>query len=89
MPALASTLLADLSADADWGHHMDGWGGWMLLGWISMTLLVVLAAGLIWTSARHGANPTTHRALDLLDERFARGEIDSDEYSEGKADLRR
>jgi len=49
--AWGSTRFADLLADADWGHHMDGWGGSMALGWVFMALLVVLVAGLIWASA--------------------------------------
>ena len=87
--SLGSTRLANLLADTDWGHHMDGWAGGMALGWVLMALLVVLVAGVIWTSARPRVGSTAHRALDLLDERFVRGEIDRDEYLERKADLRR
>ncbi len=61
----------------------------MALGWVLMALLVVLVAGLIWTSARPRVGSTAHQALDLLDERFVRGDIDRDEYLERKADLRR
>jgi len=87
--AWGSTRFADLLADADWGHHMDGWGGSMALGWVFMALLVVLVAGLIWASARPRVGPAVNRAIDMLDERFARGEIDRDEYLERKADLQR
>lgn len=71
----------------------DGWG-WGSGGWILMTVLmmlfwaavitaVVLAIGHLagprHTSA-HPPGPGPARAEDLLAERFARGEIDEDEY---------
>lgn len=68
-----------------WYGTSWGAGGWVLM-LASMTFfwgLVVLAGVAIFrgTGGRdaHPAQRDT-RALDLLDERFARGEIDAEEY---------
>jgi putative membrane protein len=76
-----------------WGH-MDGWGwGWFaaghLLWWV---LVVVVLVGLVrWAIPRTGPRtappPQTDRALDILRERFARGEIDETEFQARKRTL--
>lgn len=77
--------------DMTWGGSQ--WGGFgMFLGPIFMILIVVgIAAGIIYLLRLPGvAGPavishTTHdRALALLKERYAKGEIDSDEFAERK-----
>jgi len=71
----------------------DGWG-WGWAGWLPMTLVmivfwaavitaVVLVVRYLADSRRPAGGPATQgpaRAEDLLAERFARGEIDDDEY---------
>jgi len=72
--------------------HIGGWGwGMAIFGWLFMALLVGLVAWLIWSATRRQEPPLRReqRALGLLDERYARGEIDRDEYLEKKADLER
>ena len=72
--------------------HMDsgmGGGGWLLMIAVLLIGLAVLVAISLWvvrmTPSRavaappHGAAPAS-RAGAILDERFARGEIDEDEY---------
>jgi putative membrane protein len=62
------------------GDHMDGWGWVMGIG---MLLVLVLIVALVFFFVResgrnsHSGGPN---ALDALDHRFARGEIDEDEY---------
>lgn len=78
--------------DGDWG-----WGGWalmtvgMVLFWVVVITAVVLAvrylAGPRGTAASP-PGPTPTRAEDVLAERFARGEIDEDEYRQRIALLR-
>lgn len=83
--------------DGQWGmglHHMAGGGmGGMGLG---MTLLwVVLIAALAWLVAgalsgarddrRSGGDP--QEALEILKQRYARGEIDRDEYEDRRRTL--
>jgi len=73
-----------------------GWFG-MILGPIFMILLLaVLIAAIVlivrWVggpsagAALHPV-PPERTALDILNERYARGEIDRDEYMQRKADL--
>ena len=72
-------------------------GGGMLLGWLLPVLLLVL--GGVWlfnnTSGRRdeGDNFTRRsqerRAAEILDERYARGEITQSEYQEMSEALRR
>ena len=84
------TRLSPVLADADGWGHMGGWGwGMAVFGMVFMTLLIVLVVWLVWTTAGRPASPSRsgRHALDMLDERYARGEIDRDEYLERKTDL--
>lgn len=78
-----------------WGPHMMGWGGgWfgMIFGPIFMILvlaLVIAVAVLIvrwlggpWHAAAPHQPPSARTPLDILKERFARGEIDKEEFEE-------
>jgi putative membrane protein len=81
------------------GPHMMWDGGWfgMIFGPIFMILLLaVLIAAIVlvvrWASSPSMGAPPHHvpperAALDILKERYARGEIDRDEYMQRKADL--
>jgi putative membrane protein len=72
-----------------WGW---GWGGWILMAlvmivfWALVITAIVLAVryfaggGTTHGRAGGGPTPTGGRAEDLLAERYARGEIDDDEY---------
>lgn len=73
-----------------WGWH-GGWGpgafGLMhVLWWILIVLaIVVLVRGF---GGRHGPRPPSEdRALAILRERYARGEIDKTEFDNRKRDL--
>lgn len=78
-----------------WGH-MDGWGpgwGWFAVGHVLwwVLLIVALIALLRWTIPSGGlrTGAATDNALALLRERFARGEIDENEYEARKRTLTR
>lgn len=85
-----TVLLAEVNrASGDWpgwyGPHMDGAWMWPVMI-MSTIVLVALAVAMSWALA-HGARPTgldttaqRDRARDILDERFAKGELDTDEY---------
>jgi putative membrane protein len=66
----------------DWG---PGWGG-MLFGPLVMIALVVLSVVLIvavmrWLSGeRSSPRDSSRTPRDILDERFAKGEIDREDY---------
>ena len=81
------------------GWYGTGWGGWLLmtvmflLFWSVVVGLVVYA---IYLTRRPGATrhpepdrPAHHDAERILAERFARGEIDEDEFLARRAALRR
>ncbi len=65
-----------------YGWHDGGWGVfWMILWWTVVVALVVLVVRWVTQSARgreEGERPKDAR--DILDERFARGEIGEEEY---------
>lgn len=83
------------------GSGMMGWGagglGGFWLGSIFMILFwVLLIAGVIWLvlavarqtgTGTGGVQAPRSSALTILDERFARGEIDADEYQKRKSAL--
>ncbi len=60
----------------------------MMLIWL-VIVIVVVAAVIRWLQGGGGAGPlpfagNRKRALEILEERFARGEIDKDEFQEKK-----
>lgn len=71
------------SDDGGWGH-MRGWGGgWMWLwGTLMMLTWVALIAAAVWLVARSVGDRRPSRAREILDERYARGELTTDEYHE-------
>jgi putative membrane protein len=80
------TALATLADDGDhmmWGH--DG-GGWMWLWATIMMLAVVAAVGVVvWLVVRSTRQPEPRsgdRAREILAERYARGELSTEEYHE-------
>ncbi|SCC94105.1 conserved hypothetical protein [Thiomonas sp. X19] len=65
--------------------------GGMGLGWIGMILVwaipVFLIVGLVRYFMQDRSEPRQRTALKTLDARYARGEIDRDEYVKRRADL--
>jgi len=60
---------------------------WMLLFWVGVVVLIV------WAVRNVGNNKverdTSNRAVEILEERYARGEIDSDEFNRRRSELGR
>ncbi len=89
----ATALMTVPAAAQTFGDHPHmgawGWGG-MIFGPIMMIVFLALIVGAVvlvirWTglggsAVAGGANKARH----ILDERFARGEIDKDDYEERK-----
>jgi len=67
-----------------WWNNGMGWGGWivMILAMVAVWALVAFAGIAIFRGIRNGRSGTLPErdASQILDERFARGEIDIDEY---------
>lgn len=71
--------------------HMSVWGWGMRL--FGLVFMIAILGLVVWASlsAIRGPGSRSNRrgALDLLDERYARGEIEREEYLERRADLER
>jgi putative membrane protein len=72
-----------------YGHHMwdGGWGGMFFGPFFMILLLAVVVAAVVLVLRWLGPSPGHHAgggktALDILKERFARGEIDKEEFEE-------
>ena len=78
-----------------WGY--GGYGGYgfgvlHMVFWV--VILIGVIAGIVWlvrsmaSAGAHGALPSRRSAgLDVLEERYARGEINRDEYLQKKRDI--
>lgn len=71
-------------------HGINGMSGIMGYGWIIGIAVLIL---IVWVFIRYvrpdQSSPTKieHSPLDILNERYARGEIDKEEYLEKKKHL--
>jgi putative membrane protein len=80
-----------------WGWRDYGMGpgmmqGWWGIGWIFMIVILgILILGLIflsrWLLGMTKAQRGEDSALDILKKRYARGEIDKEEFEQKKRDL--
>ncbi len=86
-----------------WGYGPDygmmgGYGGYGMMGGFGMIIwfvfLIALVAGVVWVVRQggiaghpHHLPPRRSAGLDVLEERYARGEINRDEYLEKKKDI--
>jgi putative membrane protein len=86
---LAGTAWAQAGERYYHGHHdmMGGWFGGVLM----MLLMLALVVGAVVLALRllgyAPAGRSSGRALDILNERFARGEIDRAEYEDRRRAL--
>lgn len=90
VPAFAQQAAADRPEywhygwDWGWGHMLFGFL-MMVLFWGGLALVVVLAVRWLGGGSTDRAVPAGGKtALDILQERFARGEIDKGEFEERK-----
>ena len=77
----------------DWNMWWGGGGVGMWFGplwmfvWLALVVAVIVAV-IRWLSEKGGSGDRPGRgARDILDERYARGEIDRDEYMKRKQDI--
>ena len=76
----------------DFGMHGGWWTGVGLIHMLLVWGLIILAiiALVRWLSGKStGTGPAEKTPLQILQERYARGEIDKEEYEQKKADLER
>ncbi len=77
-------------------RYHDGWGpgAWIALAFVMVVFWGVVVTAIVYAvrATRHGPTgpvaPTTSDARRILDERFARGEIDAEEYQRRRELLR-
>jgi putative membrane protein len=88
---VASAAWAQQQTGSDYGPHMWGGGSWMIFGPIMMIVFIAVAVVVVvllvrWLGGpgRGGAlhSPPGKTPLDILKERFAKGEIDKEEFEE-------
>jgi len=91
--AAPATLADTGGGHMEGGHMMDGWGMGMGALWI-LLIMFIIAAIVIWfiqvltaDEDRHSGAPPRSYAHQLLDERYARGELDAEDYYRMKNDL--
>lgn len=80
-----------------WGYSGYGIGGYWWMGIIGIVIHFIIVVGLIFLAlhlfrryslqSRQGGIGRQASGLDILRERYARGEIDSEEYQSIKRDL--
>lgn len=90
----ATGLSVPAKAQMYGGYGYDGWGwGHMIYGplmmivfWGGLIVVAVLAVRWLGGGSSHKQNEPSNRgnALEILRERFARGEIDKEEFEERK-----
>ncbi len=71
-----------------YGEHMYGFGGVFM--WLFWILIIVVVVWVIKAAASSGCNnPSEKRqtALDILKERYAKGEIDQEEFERKRKDI--
>ena len=69
---------------------MHDWGGWTIFHaafWLLLLALIVAAAIALSRGSRSKEVSQEKTALDQLNERYARGEIDREEYMQRKKDI--
>jgi putative membrane protein len=71
-----------------WAFH-DGWWGWAGMHFLSGAAMWVLLLALVWVlfRPRRGTSPE-ETALEVLNKRYARGDIGREEYARTKGDLK-
>lgn len=78
----------------DWGM-MNGWGGGAFGMIIWPLIIIALVVGAIWLFMRSASSPGAGRlqparrssGLDILEERYARGEINREEFLQKKQEI--
>lgn len=74
-------------------HMMDGWGGGFGMGLMVLFWLLVLGliGTLIWFLIQKGSqspsNSSSESSLEILKKRYARGEIDEEQYRRMKKEI--
>lgn len=69
-----------------WGNH-GFMGGYMWIFWIAVLVGLVFLVKWIIQQGQGGEKQLKEDPLDILEKRYARGEIDREEFEQKKKDL--
>ncbi len=72
-----------------WPYMMGSMGWWMVLWWAAGIVVLVLVVRLVAGGARGFPSRGDETPEQILKRRYARGEIERDEYQRRLEDLRR
>jgi len=75
---------------SSWMHGAWGFGGIGLLVWLAVIVVVVLAArGILWRRQGTGQDgpARSETPLEILQKRYARGDLTKEEYHQKRRDL--
>lgn len=72
-----------------WQHMSGLMGSWMVLWWIAGIVFLLIVVWLLVDAGRKSPIGPPDNAENILKQRYARGEIDHDEYERRLTDLRR
>lgn len=69
-----------------WGW---GWPGFVHMGlwWIFLVIAIIVLVRVLSNSSHKAAPPVEDSALEILKKRYARGEINKEEFEQKKRDL--
>ncbi|WP_133011268.1 SHOCT domain-containing protein [Marinomonas flavescens] len=70
--------------------HNEYWSGWSWLLWVAIWFLMISSFGhwgYSYRSNRRYFSQPQKTALDILNERYARGDIDQEEFTRIKHDI--
>lgn len=76
-----------------WGQGPMGWGWFMMLTaslfWLALTALIVVVIVRLWPGSGTfpSSAPREDEALSILRQRYARGEIESEEFERRRREL--
>jgi putative membrane protein len=72
-----------------WGWDDAGWAGWLFMSLMMLIFWGGLAAVVVWLirQPRPSAGDPKPSATQILEERFARGEIDEEEFEKRRNTL--
>ena len=75
-----------------WGSHWDGLGPFMMLPMFLFWLLIIVIGILLvrklwWENSDNQVSKVSKTALEILKERYAKGEISKEEFEQMKKDI--
>lgn len=68
-------------------HGMSCGGGWAFMSFLWILSLVIIGIAISWFNRRNLSPPQQRTAIDILKERYARGEISKNEFEDMKKDI--